>query len=158
MKTLLVYPEFPDTYWSFRHALSFEGKRSAFPRLGLLTVAAMLPDMWERRLVDMNIQPLKPSDIKWADVVFASAMIVQKDSLRRVVELCKAEGKRVVIGGPYATSGAKHLPQADHIFLGEAETTLPEVIRDLQRGVPKRIYQAAQRPAPSFTPRPHLPL
>jgi radical SAM superfamily enzyme YgiQ (UPF0313 family) len=158
MKTLLVYPEFPDTYWSFRHALSFEGKRSAYPPLGLLTVSALLPDAWERRLVDMNIQPLKPSDIKWADVVFASAMIVQKDSLRRVVELCKAEGKRVVIGGPYATSGAKHLPQADHIFLGEAETTLPEFIRDLERGVPKRVYQAAERPALSATPIPDFHL
>ncbi|HMB29875.1 MAG TPA: radical SAM protein, partial [Blastocatellia bacterium] len=158
MKTLLVYPEFPDTYWSFRHALSFEGKRSAYPPLGLLTVSAMLPDAWERRLVDMNIQPLKPSDIKWADVVFASAMIVQKDSLRRVVELCKAEGKRVVIGGPYATSGAKHLSQADHIFLGEAETTLPEFIRDLERGVPKRVYQAAERPALSTTPIPDFHL
>jgi radical SAM superfamily enzyme YgiQ (UPF0313 family) len=158
MKTLLVYPEFPDTYWSFRHALSFEGKRSAYPPLGLLTVSAMLPDAWERRLVDMNIQPLKPSDIKWADVVFASAMIVQKDSLRRVVELCKAEGKRVVIGGPYATSGAKHLPLADHIFLGEAETTLPEFVRDLERGVPKRIYQAAERPALSAAPVPDFHL
>src|SRR5215813_13335428 len=158
MKTLLVYPEFPDTYWSFRHALSFEGKRSAYPPLGLLTVSAMLPDTWERRLVDMNIQPLKPSDIKWADLVFASAMIVQKDSLRRVVELCKAEGKRVVIGGPYATSGAKHLPQADHIFLGEAETTLPEFVRDLERGAPKRIYQAAERPALSAAPIPDFHL
>jgi radical SAM superfamily enzyme YgiQ (UPF0313 family) len=158
MKTLLIYPEFPDTYWSFRHALSFEGKRSAFPPLGLLTVSAMMPDIWERRLVDMNIQPLKLSDIKWADVVFASAMIVQKDSLRRVVELCNAEGKRVVIGGPYATSGAKHLPQADHIFLGEAETTLPEFVRDLEHGAPKRIYQAAERPALSAAPIPDFHL
>src|SRR5215475_2684018 len=158
MKTLLVYPEFPDTYWSFRHALWFEGKRSAYPPLGLLTVSAMLPDAWERRLVDMNIQPLKPSDIKWADVVFASAMIVQKDSLRRVIELCKAEGKRVVIGGPYATSGAKHLSKADHIFLGEAETTLPEFVRDLERGVPKRIYQAAERPPLSAAPIPDFHL
>ena len=158
MKTLLVYPEFPDTYWSFRHALSFEGKRSAYPPLGLLTVSAMLPDAWERRLVDMNIQPLKPSDIEWADVVFASAMLVQKDSLRRVVELCKAEGKRVVIGGPYVTTSAEHLPEADHIFLGEAETTLPEFIRDLERGVPKRVYQAAERPALSATPIPDFHL
>ncbi len=112
MKTLLVYPEFPDTYWSFRHALSFEGKRSAFPPLGLLTISAMLPDAWERRLVDMNVQPLKAADIEWADVVFCSAMLVQKDSLRRVVELCKAEGKRVVIGGPYVTTSAEHLPEA----------------------------------------------
>jgi radical SAM superfamily enzyme YgiQ (UPF0313 family) len=158
MKTLLVYPEFPDTYWSFRHALSFESKRSAYPPLGLLTVSAMLPDAWERRLVDMNIQPLKPSDIEWADVVFASAMLVQKNSLRRVVELCKVGGKRVVIGGPYVTTGAEHLPQADHIFLGEAETTLPEFVRDLERGVPKRVYQAAERPALSAAPIPDFHL
>jgi radical SAM superfamily enzyme YgiQ (UPF0313 family) len=158
MKTLLVYPEFPDTYWSFRHALSFEGKRSAFPPLGLLTISAMLPDAWERRLVDMNVQPLKPSDIEWADVVFCSAMLVQKDSLRRVVELCKAEGKRVVIGGPYVTTSAEYLPEADHIFLGEVETTLPEFVRDLERGAAKRIYQAAERPALSATPIPHFHL
>jgi radical SAM superfamily enzyme YgiQ (UPF0313 family) len=158
MKTLLVYPEFPDTYWSFRHALSFEGKRSAFPPLGLLTISAMLPVAWERRLVDMNIQRLKPSDIEWADLVFCSAMLVQKDSLRRVVDLCKAAGKRVVIGGPYVTTGAEHLPQADHIFLGEAETTLPEFVRDIERGAPKRIYQAAERPALSATPIPDFHL
>jgi radical SAM superfamily enzyme YgiQ (UPF0313 family) len=158
MKTLLVYPEFPDTYWSFRHALTFEGKRSAFPPLGLLTVSAMLPDAWERRLVDMNVQPLKAADIEWADMVFCSAMLVQKDSLRRVVELCKAKGKRVVIGGPYVTTSAEHLPEADHIFLGEAETTLPEFVRDLERGDPKRIYQAAERPALSATPIPHFHL
>src|SRR5205085_731073 len=134
MKILLIYPEFPETYWSFSHALSFEGKRSAFPPLGLLTISAMLPERWERRLVDLNVQSLKPADIEWADVVFASAMLVQKDSLRRVVELCKARGKRVVIGGPYVTTSAGDLPQADHIFLGEAETTLPEFVRDLERG------------------------
>ena len=147
MKTLLVYPEFPETYWSFRHALSFEGKRSAFPPLGLLTLSALLPEAWERRLVDLNIQPLQLADIAWADVVFASAMLVQKESLRRVVERCKAHGKRVVIGGPYVTTGAEHLPQADHLFLGEAETTVPEFVRDLERGEAQRIYQAAERPA-----------
>jgi radical SAM superfamily enzyme YgiQ (UPF0313 family) len=158
MKTLFVYPEFPDTYWSFRHALSFEGKRSAFPPLGLLTISAILPDAWERRLVDMNIQPLKPSDIEWADVVFCSAMLVQKDSLRRVVELCKAAGKRVVIGGPYVTTSSEHLPEADHIFLGEAETTLPEFVRDLERGAAKRVYHAAERPPLSTAPVPDFHL
>jgi radical SAM superfamily enzyme YgiQ (UPF0313 family) len=106
----------------------------------------------------MNVQPLKAADIEWADVVFCSAMLVQKDSLRRVVELCKAKGKRVVIGGPYVTTSAEHLPEADHIFLGEAETTLPEFVRDLERGDPKRIYQAAERPALSATPIPHFHL
>jgi hypothetical protein len=74
--------------------LSFRGKRSAFPPLALLTISALLPDSWERQLVDLNVQPLKPTDIEWADVVFASAMLVEKGSLRHVVELCKARGKR----------------------------------------------------------------
>ncbi|MGH9914240.1 MAG: B12-binding domain-containing radical SAM protein, partial [Pyrinomonadaceae bacterium] len=101
MKVLLVYPEFPDTYWSFRHALSFEKKLSAFPPLGLMTISAMLPAAWERRLVDMSVKPLKQADLEWADLVFASAMIVQKDSLRRVVDQCKKLGKPVAIGGPF---------------------------------------------------------
>ena len=158
MKVLLVYPEFPDTYWSFRHALSFEGKRSAFPPLGLLTVSAMLPDTWERRLVDMNVGSLTSADIKWADMVFASAMLVQKDSLRHVVELCKVYGKRVVVGGPYVSTSAEQLPEADHIFVGEAEATLPAFVRDLERGCARHIYRAAERPALNLTPVPHFRL
>jgi radical SAM superfamily enzyme YgiQ (UPF0313 family) len=158
MKVLLVYPEFPETYWSFRHALAFEGKQSAFPPLGLLTVSALLPPAWERRLVDMNVQSLKPADIEWADIVFLSAMIVQKDSLERVVQLCRARGKRVVVGGPYVSTSAEHLPEADHIFVGEAETTLPEFVCDLERGLPRRIYQAVERPPLTLTPVPHFQL
>jgi radical SAM superfamily enzyme YgiQ (UPF0313 family) len=158
MKVLLVYPEFPDTYWSFRHALTFEGTRSAFPPLGLLTVSALLPDAWERRLVDMNVRSLKDADVEWADVVFASAMLVQKDSLRRVVKLCKARGKRVVVGGPYVSTSAEQLPEADHIFIGEAETTLPLFVRDLESGSARRIYKATERPALNLTPVPHFHL
>jgi radical SAM superfamily enzyme YgiQ (UPF0313 family) len=158
MKILLVYPEFPDTYWSFRHALAFNGKRAAFPPLGLLTVSAMLPEHWERRVVDMNVRRLKETDIEWADMVFLSAMIVQKDSLERVVAQCKARGKRVVVGGPYVSTSAEQLPAADHIFIGEAETTLPEFIRDLERGEPRPVYKAAERPALTATPVPHFRL
>src|SRR5438128_7456141 len=158
MKILLVNPEFPDTYWSFRHALPFEGKRSAFPPLGLLTVSALLPPSWERRLVDLNVRPLKSSDIEWADIVFATAMLVQKDSLRSVVKRCKAAGKRVVIGGPYITTTIEALPEADHIFLGEAETTLPQFVKDLEHGEAKRSYQAPEKPPLSITPIPHFHL
>src|SRR2546421_847551 len=143
MRALLVYPEFPDPYWSFRHALPFEGKRSSFPPLGLLTVSAMLPGDWERRLVDMNVRRLRNSDIEWADLVFASAMIVQKESLERVVERSKALGKRVVVGGPYVSTSAEQMPDADHVFVGEAEATLPEFLKDLEAGETKRFYQAA---------------
>ncbi|MBS1787067.1 MAG: B12-binding domain-containing radical SAM protein [Acidobacteria bacterium] len=158
MKVLFVYPEFPETYWSFRYALSFENKRSAFPPLGLLTISALLPETWERRLVDLNVQSLKATDIEWADMIFASAMLVQKDSLHRVVKRCKANGKRVVVGGPYITTNAADLPEADHIFLGEAETTLPEFVRDIELGQPKRTYQAAERPALTSTPAPDFRL
>jgi radical SAM superfamily enzyme YgiQ (UPF0313 family) len=158
MKVLLVNPEFPDTYWSFRHALPFEGKRCAFPPLGLLTVAALLPPTWERKLVDLNIQSLKSSDIDWADMVFATAMLVQKDSLKQVVKRSKARGKRVVVGGPYVTTSVEDLPGADHIFLGEAETTLPQFVADLARGEAKRWYQATERPPLSATPRAHFHL
>src|SRR4051812_18349479 len=158
MKVLLVYPEFPETYWSFRHALRFEGKRAAFPPLGLLTVSAMLPDAWERRLVDMNVRRLKDSDIEWADIVLASAMIVQRESLERVVRACKAKGKRVVVGGPYVSTSAEHLPEADHIFVGEAEATLPEFLRDLESGTPQAVYKATERPALTATPVPHFRL
>jgi radical SAM superfamily enzyme YgiQ (UPF0313 family) len=158
MKVLLVYPEFPDTYWSFKHALSFEGKKSAFPPLGLLTVSAMLPESWERRLVDMNIRKLKQADIEWADVVFASAMIVQQDSLKSVIKLSKSLGKRVVVGGPFVTTTLHPLEGADHVVMGEAEETLPGIIRDLEGGAARPVYEAPERPAMSLTPIPDFKL
>lgn len=158
MKALLIYPEFPDTYWSFRHALPFERKRAAFPPLGLLTISAMLPASWERRLVDLNVQSFKVADLKWADVVLASAMLVQKDALRRVVDQCKALGKRVVVGGPYITTSTEDLPQADHLVLGEAESIMPELVRDLECGNARRLYQATERPALSTAPIPDFGL
>jgi len=158
MKVLFVNPEFPESYWGFRHALSFEGKRSAYPPLGLMTISPMLPRSWERRLVDINVRRLAPADIKWADIVFVTGMLIQKESLQRVVKQCKAMGKRVVIGGPYVTTSTENLPQADHIFLGEAETTLPQFVEDLERGEAKRFYQAAERPSLSATPIPDFNL
>jgi radical SAM superfamily enzyme YgiQ (UPF0313 family) len=158
MKVLLINPEFPDTYWSFRHALPFEGKRCAFPPLGLLTVSSLLPPSWERRLIDLNVESLKTSDIDWADIVFATAMLVQKESLKKVVNRCKKRGKRVVVGGPYITTTIEELPDADHIFIGEAETTLPQFVKDLANGDAKRSYQAVEKPPLSATPLAHFHL
>jgi len=152
VRALLINPEFPDTYWSFRHALSFDGKRSAYPPLGLLTVSALLPRTWERRLVDLEVRRLKGSDIEWADIIFVTAMLVQQESLRRVVARCKARGKRVVLGGPYVSTSTENLPEADHIFIGEAETTLPQFVKDLESGEAKHFYQAAERPPLAATP------
>ncbi|CAN5410479.1 B12-binding domain-containing radical SAM protein [soil metagenome] len=154
MKVLLVYPEFPETYWSFKHAITFEGKLAAFPPLGLMTVSAMLPRSWERRLVDMNVQTLWPDAVEWADIVFISAMIVQKVSLDYVIELSRSMGKRIVVGGPYVSTSCESLPDADHIFVGEAETTLPEFLHDLEIDSVKAIYKAEERPSLHATPIP----
>ena len=158
MKILLVYPLFPDTYWSFKHALAFEGKRAAFPPLGLLTVSAMLPANWERRLVDMNIEELHDAEIEWADIVFISAMIVQKDSLEDVVKRSRSMGKRIAVGGPYVSTSSESVPDADHIFIGEAEETLPHFIRDIELGIPDKVYRADERPSLHATPVPDFGL
>ena len=152
MKVLLVNPKFPDTYWSFRHALPFEGKRSVFPPLGLLTVSGLLPQSWERRLVDLEIESLRTSQIDWADMVFITGMLAQKKSLHEIVERCRKRGKRIVLGGPYVTSTIEELPYADHIFQGEAETTLPQFFEDLERGTAKPTYKAPERPPMSLAP------
>jgi radical SAM superfamily enzyme YgiQ (UPF0313 family) len=152
MKVLLVNPEFPETYWSFRHALPFEGKRCVFPPLSLMTVSGLLPKSCERRLVDLNIESLKTSQIEWADMIFITGMLTQKESLHKVVARAKKLGKKIVLGGPYVTSTIEELPHADHIFQGEAETTLPQFFKDLERGEAKRIYKALERPPLSLTP------
>jgi radical SAM superfamily enzyme YgiQ (UPF0313 family) len=158
MKVLLVYPEFPDTYWSFRHALRFDGKRSAFPPLGLMTVSAMLPERWERRLVDMNVRKLRDSDLEWADLVFASAMIVQQDSLREVIDRAKARGVRIAVGGPFVSTGMEHVDDADFLFPSEAETTVPEFLLDLEMGVPQHVYQSSEKPDLTKSPIPDFGL
>jgi len=157
MKVLLVYPEFPETYWSFKHALAFEGKLSAFPPLGLMTVAAMLPADWEKRLVDMNVESLDDSDIEWADMVFTSAMLVQKDSLLDVVERARHAGKRVAVGGPYVSTTLDELT-GDHTFVGEVEDTLPEFLHDLALGIPQAVYRSDVKPALTATPVPDFAL
>lgn len=158
MNVLLVYPEFPDTYWSFRHAITFEGKRAAFPPLGLITVSAMLPGVWQRRLIDMNIQNLRTEDIEWADMVFISAMIVQRESLERVITLSRSLGKRTVVGGPFISTSCESLPEADHIFVGEAESTIPEFLSDLELGIARRTYRSGERPSLHLTPKPDFSL
>lgn len=158
MKVLLVYPWFPDTYWSFRHAISFERKRSLIPPLGLITVSAMLPASWEKRLVDMNVRSLTDADLEWADMVFASAMHIQTASLEEVIQRSKAKGKRVVVGGPHASISPEELAHVDHVFIGEAESTLPDFVRDLERGEAKHIYNAVERPALSTAPIPDFHL
>lgn len=123
MKILLVYPEFPDTFWSFKHALKFVHKKAGAPPLGLLTVAAMLPSEWDKRLADLNVANLTEEDLTWADYVFISAMIVQRKSARTFIHRCKLAGVKVVAGGPLFTMEHEQFPDVDYFVLNEAELT-----------------------------------
>ncbi len=140
MNILMVYPEFPDTFWSFKHALKFVRKKSVSQPLGLMTVASMLPKEWDIRLVDVNTRFLTNRDIEWADYVFISAMIVQRDSARQIIDRCKRLKRKVVVGGPLFTFEAAQFSDVDHLILNEAELTLQPFLDDLARGEAKHIY------------------
>jgi len=156
MKILLVYPRYPDTFWSFRHALKFIFKKATFPPLGLLTVAAMLPEEWEKKLVDLNIANLSDKDIKWADYVFISAMVAQDASAREVVDRCKELGTKIVGGGPVFSLGYEEFghDDLDHLISNEAEDLLPLFVEDLQKGCAKHSYAADGFPSIEKTPVP----
>jgi len=154
MNILLLFPEFPDTFWSFKHAPAFVGKKASLPPLGLLTVAAMLPREWSKRLVDINVRRLRDRDIEWADCVFISAMTIQRGAAHRLVARCKAAGLRIVAGGPLFQNEHEQFDDVDHFVLNEAELTLPLFLNDLARGQAKRLYSADGFPELSETPIP----
>ncbi|MBW2966255.1 B12-binding domain-containing radical SAM protein [Candidatus Woesearchaeota archaeon] len=139
---LMVYPKIPqDTYWSFNHILPLIGKKAAMPPLGLITVAAMLPEYYNTRIIDMNIESLKDKDIIWADAVFTSSMIVQKESLEEVIQRAKSFNKPIVAGGPYPTQYFDQIKGVDHFVLGEAESGVLEAfLRDFENNKAKKVY------------------
>jgi len=154
MKVLFVYPEYPDTFWSFKYVLKFIAKKAAFPPLGLLTVAAMLPEEWQKKLVDLNVESLLDEHLAWADMVFVSAMLVQKKSAREVINRCSSLGIKVVAGGPAFTTQHEEFTGVDHFVLNEAEVTLPLFLEDLAQGRPREIYTSDIRPEIRKTPIP----
>ena len=154
LRILLVYPEFPDTFWSFKHALKFVRKKAGAPPLGLLTVAAMLPPEWEKRLVDLNVTNLTEKDLKWADYVFVSAMVVQRESAHAVIQRCKSAGAKVVAGGPLFTMEYEQFPDVDYFVLNEAEATLAPFLEDLEQGQARRVYSSTEYPDIHQTPVP----
>ena len=158
MKILLVSAATPDTFWSFKHVMPFISKKAAFPPLGALTVAAMLPREWSLQVVDLNVSRLTDQQIEWADYVFVSAMIVQADSVRKVIDRCNKLGKTVVAGGPLFTTGHDRFPEVKHFVLGEAENLMPALIADLTAGTLKQFYQNDGFPDITQTPVPRWDL
>ncbi|MCX6747015.1 MAG: DUF4070 domain-containing protein [Candidatus Pacearchaeota archaeon] len=154
MNILMIYPKYPDTFWSFRHVLKFISKKATFPPLGLLTVASMLPKEWNKKLVDLNVRSLEDKEILWADFVFISAMIIQEESAKEVINRCKSFNKKIVVGGPAFTTGFERFKDVDYFVLNEAEITLPLFLKDLQKGKLKKIYFSTKRPDITKTPIP----
>lgn len=154
MKILLVNPEIPSTFWSFKEALTFVSKKSAEPPLGLITVAALLPSDWVKKLIDMNVSQLKDEDILWADYVFLGGMNIQQKSFRDVIKRCNKCGVKVVAGGPLCTTQYKDFLGVDYFVLNEAEITLPMFLKDLENGNPKHVYRTDMFPDISSAPVP----
>ena len=155
MRILLLYPKFPKSFWSFKYALPFIGKKAAFPPLGLLTLAALLPEDWEKKLIDLNTRNLSDKEIQWADFIFISAMVVQRESVKEIISLAKKFQKKIVAGGPLFTTGYEDfLKDIDYFVLGEAETSLPQFIEDLKNNNLKQIYKSDQWPDVKNTPLP----
>jgi len=154
MNILLVYPKFPNTFWSLKYALKFISKKATHPPLGLLTVAAMLPKEWEKKLVDMNVTTLSDKDLEWADYVFISAMSIQRTSVKELLSRCKRKGVKTVAGGPLFTAGYQEYEDVDYFVLNEAEITLPPFLEDLKKGCAKRLYSSKELPDITTTPTP----
>lgn len=158
MNILLVYPTTPDTFWSFKHVLRFVSKRASNPPLGLLTIAALLPADWQVKLVDQNVNRLTDDDLRWADYVMLSAMIVHKTSVSGIVNRCRSLGTPIIAGGPLFTTGHAAFPDIDHFVLGEAEEIMPQVIEDMCRGTVRHTYAASTRPDITRVPSPRWDL
>ncbi|MHC4500453.1 MAG: B12-binding domain-containing radical SAM protein, partial [Planctomycetota bacterium] len=154
MRILLVYPECPDTFWGLKHALRIISKKATLPPLGLLTIAAMLPKDWEKRLIDMAVEPLSDKDIEWADYVWISAMRIHQESVKRIIARCKRLNTRIVAGGPLFTAGYEYCHDIDHLVLNEAEITLPAFLRDLSQGHPEYTYTSTEWADVRTTPVP----
>lgn len=161
MRVLLLYPLFPKSFWSFDKALELIGRKVALPPLSLITVAAILPQTWEFRLVDRNVGYESEADWYWADLVIISGMIVQKNDMLHLIEMAKRRGKQVAVGGPYVTSvpAPAQAAGADFLVLDEGEITLPLLVEALERGETSGIFRAnGEKPDITTTPIPRFDL
>lgn len=160
---LFVYPEFPPSYWGFKYALDFLGKKSSMPPLGLLTIAGMFPHNYNLKVVDMNIEPLTDAHLDWADMVLTSTMIVQKASLYDVVQRCNRANIPIIAGGPHPTSYYDNIKEecdgtVNHFLFGEVEEIFEDFLTDFESGTAEEIYREKRKPDITKTPPPRYDL
>ncbi|MGH7178311.1 MAG: B12-binding domain-containing radical SAM protein [Tepidisphaeraceae bacterium] len=159
MRVLLIYPIFPTSFWSFEKTIELVGRKAMLPPLGLITVAALLPQDWEFKLVDRNVRDVTEDEWEWAEIVMLSAMIVQKKDLRDQILRTKARGKPVVVGGPYPTALPQECRDADFLVLDEGEITIPMFLAALERGDKSGVFRSdGAKPDVTCTPIPRFDL
>jgi radical SAM superfamily enzyme YgiQ (UPF0313 family) len=158
-RALLVYPEFRSaSFWNYREPCKLLDAQVPTAPLGLCTVAALLPSDWEMRLIDRNVEKLTDADLEWADIVLTGGMMPQQQDCFEVINRAVQRGKRVVVGGPDATSSPHHYSQATHLVLDEGELTLPDFLEDLKNGCPKPIYRDSRKADVQKSPTPRFDL
>ena len=161
MRTLFLYPQFPKTFWSYEKILELVNRKVLLPPLGLATVAALLPQDWEMKLVDRNVRDVTEAEWEWAELVVISGMIVQKDDMQVQIREAKRRGLLVAVGGPYASStpDAPEIVEADFKVLDEGEITLPQFVSAIQRGERSGRFSAeGDKPDVTTTPIPRFDL
>jgi radical SAM superfamily enzyme YgiQ (UPF0313 family) len=160
LNVLLIYPLFPKTFWSFEKTLDLVGRKAMLPPLGLVTVAAILPQTWEFRLCDRNVSEIADQDWQWADLVILSGMIVQKEDFIAQIRAAKAHGKLVAVGGPYPSSLPDELAAAgaDFHVLDEGELTLPMFVEAIEAGATHGTFRSTEKPDVTITPVPRYDL
>jgi radical SAM superfamily enzyme YgiQ (UPF0313 family) len=160
MKILLLYPQFPQSFWSYDRFMEIAGLKAVIPPLGIITVAALLPQDWEIRFYDRNVSLETEADWEWCDLVILSAMLVQKPDFHALIQKGVRLGKKVAVGGPYPTS----VPQdalasgADYLVLDEGEMTVPQFLEALSQGKTKGIFRSIDKPDVSLSPMPRFDL
>lgn len=160
MNALLLYPHFPRTFWSYDRFLEMAGVKALLPPLGILTVAALLPENWNLRFHDRNVAEEPEQDWQWCDIVILSAMMVQREDFHHLIRKAVAMGKKVAVGGPYPTSLPDHALRsgADYLILDEGEITVPQFLAALEEGVERGVIRAAEKPDVTRSPLPRYDL
>ncbi len=155
---LLIYPRFDNTsFWNYESTCRLLGKRYPAPPLGLITVAALLPEHWPVRLIDRNVDDLTDADFQWAELVMMGGMLPQQIDMKVLIDQARKHGVTSLVGGPDVSSQPECYEQADMQIIGEAEGAIAEFIAAWERGersgqycAPLHTVDIKQTPIPRF--------
>ena len=145
-RCLIVQSEFSKfSFWNYVDICKLVGAKYPAAPLGLMTVAALLPQQWEFKLVDANVEPLLNEHFEWADIVGVGGMLPQQQSMFSIIDKAHQYGCPVVVGGPDPSSQPNLYKSADYLVQGEGEVTIPLFIQDLEKGCKSGEYRSDDR-------------